>query len=133
MLDSQAVSALADGARGMAERLEAARRLDARVVIPCVVLAEVMTGGAEDASIWNVLRRFPVIDLDTGLSARAGGLRQRAERARRKKRDLTLDALVAAVAVRVKPAVVITTDPEDFGLLLDGHDVKIDTISRALN
>lgn len=130
VLDSQAVSALAHGARGMAERLEAALRLDARVVVPAVVLAEVMTGEAADASVWNVVRRLPVVDLDTRLSARAGGLRERAEAARRKKRDLTLDALVAAVAVQVQPAVVVTSDAEDLALLVDGYDVKVSAVDR---
>jgi len=115
----------------MAERLEAARRMDARVVIPSVVLAEVMTGGADDAAVWHVVRRFPVVDLDARWCARAGGLRERAEKVRRKKRDLTIDALVAAVATGVQPAVVITADPDDFALLLDGYDVKISTVNQT--
>ncbi|MCL2464115.1 MAG: type II toxin-antitoxin system VapC family toxin [Micrococcales bacterium] len=131
VLDSQAVAALAHRTAGMAERLEAARRMDARVVIPSVVLAEVMTGGADDAAVWHVVRRFPVVDLDARWCARAGGLRERAEKVRRKKRDLTIDALVAAVATGVQPAVVITADPDDFALLLDGYDVKISTVNQT--
>ncbi|MCL2092281.1 MAG: type II toxin-antitoxin system VapC family toxin [Micrococcales bacterium] len=128
VLDSQAVSALARGRPGMAERLEAARRLDARVVIPSVVLAEVMTGGATDAAVWNVVRRFPVVDLDARSSAQAGRLRERAEAVRRKKRDMTLDALVAAVAEHLQPSVVITADLDDFRLLLGEADVVISAV-----
>jgi hypothetical protein len=44
---------------------------------------------------------------------------------RRKKRDLTVDAIVAATAVELAPSVVITGDASDLALLLDGFDVKI--------
>lgn len=125
VLDAEALSALAQHRSGMAERLEAARRGDHRVVIPAVVIAEVMTGGAGDARVWRVLRRIPVVDVDAAIAARAGALRSTAERTRRKKRDLTVDALVAAVAVRLAPSVVLTADVDDLTALLDGEDVRI--------
>ncbi len=124
VLDSEALSALARKAPGMAELLEAARRQDQRVIAPTVVLAEVMTGTARDAAVWNAVKRLPLIDLEPRMAARAGALRQSATR-RRKKRDLTVDAMVAAVAVECAPAVVVTADPDDFRLLLDGHDVTV--------
>lgn len=125
VLDTEAVSALARLQRGMAERLEAARRNDQRVVIPSVVLAEVMVGGATDAAVWHVVRRCPIVDVDVRIAARAGGLRERAGAGRRKKRDLTMDALVASVAVAVEPAAVLTADSADFEMLLDGYDAKV--------
>lgn len=128
VLDAEAVSALAQKRLGMAERLEAARRGDHRVVIPSIVLAEVMTGAATDAPVWNVLKRIPFVDIDGRTAARAGGLRTRAGSLRRKKRDLTVDAVVASVAVGVAPAVVLTADPEDFRLLLAEYDVAIASI-----
>lgn len=123
VLDAEALAALAQRRLGMAERLEAARRGDHRVVIPAVVIAEVMSGSADDASVWHVLRRVPVIDLDASIAARAGALRVRAER--RKKRDLTVDAIVAATALRVAPAAVLTGDVHDLDLLLEGEDVRV--------
>lgn len=129
VLDTEAVSALGRGAAGMAERLEAARRLDARVVIPSITLAELMAGRAQDAAVWRVVRRFPVVDIETRIAALAGSLREQALRGRRKKRDLAVDAVVAAVAVRMAPSVVITADPQDFALLLAGHDARVDALS----
>ncbi|MFT4217051.1 MAG: hypothetical protein QM619_07690 [Micropruina sp.] len=58
-------------------------------------------------------------------AARAGVLREHAEPLRRKKRDLTVDAVVAAVAISLQPAVIVTGDPADLRLLTAGTDVKV--------
>lgn len=128
ILDSEAVSALAEQRRGMAERLAAARQADHRVLIPAVVLAEVATGAPSDAAIWHVLGRIPTLDLSQGMAMRAGALRDRAEKIRRKKRDLTVDAMVAAIAAELAPSVVITGDKSDLELLVEGFDVKVSAI-----
>lgn len=128
ILDTEAVSALAEKRKGMAERLVAAQRADHRVLIPAVVLAEVATGAPTDAAIWHILGRIPTLDLPEGVAMRAGALRARAEGVRRKKRDLTVDAIVAATAVELAPSVVITADRSDLELLLDGFDVKVSEI-----
>jgi predicted nucleic acid-binding protein len=128
ILDTEAVSALAEKRKGMAERLAAAQQADHRVLIPAVVLAEVATGAPGDASIWHVLGRIPTLDLPPGVAMRAGALRSRAERVRRKKRDLTVDAIVAATAVELAPSVVITADKSDLELLLVGFDVKVSEV-----
>jgi predicted nucleic acid-binding protein len=128
ILDTDAVSALAEKRKGMAERLAAAQQADHRVLIPAVVLAEVATGAPSDASIWHVLGKIPTLDLSQGVAMRAGALRSRAERLRRKKRDLTVDAIVGATAVEVAPSVVITADKSDLELLLDGFDVKVSEV-----
>lgn len=129
ILDTEAVSALAKKRKGMAERLAAAQQADHRVLIPAVVLAEVAMGAPSDASIWHVLGKIPTLDLPQGVAMRAGALRSRAERVRRKKRDLTVDAIVAATAVELAPSVVITADKSDLELLLDGFDVKVSEVS----
>ena len=72
ILDSEAVSALAEKRKGMAERLAAAQQADHRVLIPAVVLAEVATGAPTDAAIWHVLGRIPTLDLPQGVAMRAG-------------------------------------------------------------
>jgi predicted nucleic acid-binding protein len=128
ILDTEAVSALAEKRKGMAERLAAAQQADHRVLIPAVVLAEVATGAPGDASIWHVLGRIPTPDLPPRVALRAGALRSRAERVRRKKRDLTVDAIVAATAVELAPSVVITADKSDLELLLVGFDVKVSEV-----
>jgi predicted nucleic acid-binding protein len=128
ILDSEAVSALAEKRKGMAERLAAAQEADHRVVIPTVVLAEVATGSPTDAAVWHVLGRIPTIDLPQGVAMRAGALRARAHSVRRKKRDLTVDAIVAATAVELAPSVVITVDKRDLELLVDGYDVKVSAV-----
>ena len=112
----------------MAERLAAAQQADHRVMIPAVVLAEVATGAPADAAIWHVLGKIPTVDLHPSLAMRAGALRTRAGKARRKKRDLTVDAIVAATAVELAPSVVITADKSDLELLVDGFDVKISAL-----
>ena len=94
----------------MAERLAAAQRADHRVLIPAVILAEVATGAPSDAAIWQILGTIPTVDLPQSVAMRAGALRTRAEKVRRKKRDLTVDAIVAATAVELAPSVVITAD-----------------------
>ncbi|WP_170304550.1 PIN domain-containing protein [Microlunatus speluncae] len=130
VLDTEAVSAVARRERGMAELLEAALRNDQRVVVPSLVLAELMTGALRDAAIWHLIRRLPVIDIDARIAARAGTLREQAAANRRKKRDLTVDSVVASVAVTVEPAAVVTADPEDFRLLTAGHDVTVVALTR---
>ena len=112
----------------MAERLAAARQADHRVLIPTVVLAEVATGAPSGAAIWHVLGRIPTLDLSQGMAMRAGALRDRAEKIRREKRDLTVDAMVAAIAAELAPSVVITGDKSDLELLVEGFDVKVSAI-----
>lgn len=128
ILDSEAVSALAEKRKGMAERLAAAQQADHRVLIPAVVLAEVATGAPTDAAIWHVLGRIPTLDLPEGVAMRAGVLRARAERVRRKKRDLTVDAIVVATAVELAPSVVLTADKADLELLVDGFNVRVSQV-----
>ena len=81
-----------------------------------------------DAAIWHVLGKIPTVDLPPSVAMRAGALRTRAEKVRRKKRDLTVDAIVAATAVELAPSVVITADKSDLELLVDGFDVKISAL-----
>ncbi|HET7388726.1 MAG TPA: PIN domain-containing protein [Nocardioidaceae bacterium] len=128
ILDSEAVSALAEQRRGMAERLTAAQQADHRVLIPAVVLAEVATGAPSDAAIWHVLGKIPTLDLPQGVAMRACALRARTDRVRRKKRDLTVDALMAATAVELAPSAVITAGKSGLELLVDGFDAKVSAV-----
>jgi predicted nucleic acid-binding protein len=93
------------------------RANDQRVVVPAVVLAELITGRPADAAIWHAVGRLVIQDITAPIAAAAGRLRERASAARLKKRDLTVDALVAATAASFAPSVLLTGDPADFALL----------------
>lgn len=105
--------------------LTAAARKGARVVVPAVVLAEVLTGQARDAQVWHAVNRLVVEPIDRDIGGEAGPLRERALSARKKTRDLTVDAIVAAVARRYAPSIVLTCDDEDLALLCSGADVVV--------
>lgn len=128
VLDSEAVSAAARRDPRMLAALAAARDADQRVLVPAVVLAELMTGKPTDATVWHVVNRLVHVDITPRLAADAGRLRDLAARTRPKKRDLTVDALVASVAAAAAPSVVVTGDPRDLRLLTSQADVATVTI-----
>lgn len=86
---------------------------------------------SEALSAWDVgvrrvaktVRREPVTEQ---IGYRAGRLRAAASNTRRKARDLTVDAVVAATALSLpEPVVVLTSDPADLTRLLEGTSVKV--------
>lgn len=88
-----------------------AKRGDSVVYASCLTLAAVTDGTAGRSAIAR------------------GQLRAAAAASRRKHRDLTVDAVVAATALTLPtPLVVLTSDPEDLRLLLAGRDVWIEVI-----
>lgn len=125
VLDSEPLSLLARQDAGMQAVVTAARALRQRVVVPAVVLAEVMTGRPTDAAVWHTVSRLVVVDVTAALASRAGALRSQAGAVRAKKRDLTLDAIVAAVAESLAPATILTGDPADFALLTANTAVRV--------
>jgi predicted nucleic acid-binding protein len=125
VLDTEGLAATCRNEPYLRERLAAARRNEQRVVVPAIVLAEVMTGHASDARVWHVIGKLVAADVTNLIAARAGALRERAEAVRRKKRDLTVDAVVAAIAISLAPSVVFTADVDDVGLLTQGYDVTV--------
>ena len=130
ILDTEAVSVLARRqGRDTVIRLRAALDLDTIVFFPTIVLAEILTGGQADAAVWRIVNKLTPVGLTTQISAHAGSLRERAEKVRRKKRDLTVDAVVAATAIARAPSLLITGDVEDLRLLTDGSDAKVVPVS----
>jgi predicted nucleic acid-binding protein len=125
ILDSEGLSRAAAHDPGLHVFLTAAARQGHRVIVPAVVLAEVVTGRPADARLWHIVNRLVVDDLTREVAAEAGALRERAQAVRAKKRDLTVDALVAATARRHAPSVVLTADTDDLELLCDGADVRV--------
>jgi predicted nucleic acid-binding protein len=114
ILDSGAVVALArrdPAARAYVERALSQRDL---VVIPSVVIAETTRDGGQDAAVNQVIKAVNEVTPVTEATARrAGRLLATSPR-----RDRTIDALVAAEAVAVGPAVVLTGDLKDMSDLL---------------
>jgi predicted nucleic acid-binding protein len=125
ILDSEGLARAGRNDRDVGERLAAARGNRQRVILPAVVAAEVITGGQSDAGVYRVMKRLIPEPITLDLAAQAGRLRERAGSVRRKKRDLTVDAIVAAVAIARAPSVVLTTDADDLRLLTEGHDVRV--------
>jgi hypothetical protein len=93
---------------------EAARR-GASVVVPAVVVAECIRGGGRDASIHRLLHAARVPFVSKRVAVQAGGLLGKAGM------RATVDALVAAEAIRGGPCMLLTSDPGDLVALLDGR------------
>jgi hypothetical protein len=114
ILDSGAISALADGnatARAVLIRARAEGRL---VVIPAPVLVEVHPGRHDHARIDRVINAVDIQVETTPERAKEAGVL----RARSGVLDV-VDAIVVAEAVAALPAVVVTSDPEDIAALVD--------------
>lgn len=128
VLDSEALSALANGEKRMQAWAEAARRLDAVLYASTATLAEVTDGSARDARVRQAVKAIRLVDVTSDLGYKAGELRAAAS-ARKKPRDLTVDAIVAATAdASPRPGIVITSDTEDLQLLLVGTDIRVERI-----
>lgn len=129
LLDAEALSALARDDRSMQAWATFAKRSDSVIYASCLTLAEVTDGTARDVAVRRAVKAVRLVDVGAEIGYRAGQLRVAAAAARRKHRDLTVDAVVAATALTLPtPVVVLTSDPEDLRLLLAGHDVRIEAI-----
>ena len=125
VLDTGAVIGLARGDRRLRALIDAAQRAGTEVRVPMVVVAEATRGhGPRDASTNLVLHRLqPHPPLDEPTARRAGALLASAGTSN------TIDALVAAEAVRQAPSTLLTGDPHDLRqLLYDEPDVRVEAI-----
>ncbi len=126
LLDAHAVSLLAANEKAMLGWSVVAQRTGSDLYVSAVTLAEVTDGTARDARVRRVAKAVEVLPVTEGRGFEAGRLRARATGIRRKPRDLTVDALVAATAIALpRPTVVLTSDPGDLELLLAGTGVKV--------
>lgn len=129
LLDAEALSALARDDRSMQAWAAFARRSDSVIYASSLTLAEVTDGTARDVAVRRAAKAVRLIDVGPEVGYRAGQLRATAAVSRRKHRDLTDDAVVAATALALPtPVVVLTSDTEDLRLLLAGHDVRIESV-----
>lgn len=129
LLDSEALSALALDQPEMLAWAVVARRTDSTLHASTVTLAEVTDGSSRDIGVRRVAKTLDREVVTEQIGYRAGRLRAAAASARRKPRDLTVDAVVAATALSLRgPVVVLTSDPADLRLLLEGTGVKVESI-----
>jgi len=127
VLDSHALSELASNARSMRTWMALVDRTGSDLYVSTVTLAEVTDGSARDAHVRRALRNLNLpIPPTEDIAFHAGRLRATAAGSRRKPRDLTVDAIVAATALTLRPPVVVlTSDKPDLDLLLDGTGVDV--------
>jgi len=119
VLDSGGVPAIADGNAIARAALDRARREGWLVVIPAPVLVEVHTGRGDHARIDRVVNAVDMLLSTTPDTARrAGELRSTS--------GVTdvVDAIVVAEAVAVRPALILTPDPDDIGKLIEAAGVS---------
>ncbi|MDR2703756.1 MAG: hypothetical protein LBB58_05395 [Cellulomonadaceae bacterium] len=101
----------------------------ATVYVSSLTLAEVVTGGSRDVNLNRVLKAMVTVQVSDGIARSAGVLRVAARDSRRKARDLTVDAIVAATALILpKPVIVLTGDPHDIRLLLGDSEIAVSSV-----
>jgi len=116
LLDSDGLSKIAaDDERAWAHLKQAVKE-QSRVLVPAVTLAEVLRGGARDASIHRVLKRVAVVDITAALGRAAGEILGQVGGGN------AVDAIVAAVAAAHPGRVgVLTSDTGDISALTEGR------------
>ena len=127
MLDSHALSELARDAPSMRAWMALADRTGSDLYVSTVTLTEVSDGTARDAHVRRALQNLNTpIPPSVAIAFHAGRLRATAAGSRRKPRDLTVDAIVAATALTLRPPVVVlTSDKPNLDRLLDGTGVDV--------
>lgn len=114
VLDSEALSALAHPhERGTSAQrahvvLHAIARLGGYAIIPAPVLAEV-SRGRRAAGVARIVQRHEVVSTDRRIAERAGQLLERC----RLGSEHAVDAFVAATAIELGRAVILTGDVRD--------------------
>lgn len=98
--------------------LDDAQRSGSDVLVPAGALTESLRGGRRDALIDRLLKgpRTEVAAHDVASARSAGKLLGRT------RTSGAIDALVVAVAIRRRPSMIATSDPDDITLLADGYD-----------
>ena len=126
MLDAHALSCLATRTPAMLAWGAAARRTGSEMYVSTATLAETTDGSTRDAAVRRIVNGINRENVTESLGYTAGRLRAKAASIRRKPRDLTVDAIVAATAMSLRPpVVVITSDSGDLELLLDGTGIRV--------
>ena len=111
LVDSGALSALADGHEALRIVARKAIKDDISIVVPTIVIAESTIGDARDANVNRTLTQLDVIDLSEGIARDAARLRARVRGSE------VADAVMLATADRISGTTVITGDPRDLRAL----------------
>lgn len=127
VLDSHALTQLAARSTEMQHWAAAVRQSGSTFYLSAVTLAETTNGTARDTTVRRAVSGIKIIDVTKDIGYLAGTLRAAGVSSRKKPRDLTVDALVAATALSLRPPVVIlTSDKSDFDLMLaDKEGVRV--------
>lgn len=129
LLDAEPLSARSLDERRIYPWIAFARRTRSRLYASSATLAEVADGTPRDAKLRRATKDLNLVPVSKEIGFSAGALRRKAHAVRRKPRDLTLDALVAATALTLPtPVVVLTSDPNDLTLLLEGTHASVKAI-----
>ncbi|MFJ1783622.1 type II toxin-antitoxin system VapC family toxin [Streptomyces anulatus] len=116
VLDSEALSLLLRNDRGMAARIEASRQVGVPVLVSALTIVEAVHGKTDLARLKWVLSRLRVEPVSQADSLTAVALLQGAGGLHGHK--YAIDALVAALALRVPaPVIVLTSDRDDWSKL----------------
>jgi len=117
VLDAEGVVKLASGDLRTRQWFEAARTRRSEVVTAASTLAEILRGGARDATLYRVLNRITVVPVGKDHGRAAGELLGRTGLDGHR---CAIDALLAAVALRQpRPVVLLTSDPVDLAKLTE--------------
>lgn len=114
ILDSGALSALAEGEPLALAWAKVATTKGMLLAIPAPVLAECTTGRASDARVNSVLRKLElgVIDTTAAIAREAGAIRFLANAP-----EKTVDALIVATSTFFPRSILLTSDPDDLTAL----------------
>ncbi|MFE7188454.1 PIN domain-containing protein [Kitasatospora sp. NPDC057541] len=116
VLDSEALSLLLRNDRGMAARIEASRQAGVPILVSALTIVEAVQGKTDLARLKWVLSRLRVEPVSQEDSLTAVALLQDAGGLHGHK--YAIDALVAALALRVPaPVIVLTSDRDDWSKL----------------
>jgi predicted nucleic acid-binding protein len=116
ILDAGGILALARGDVRARAALARALREGYVIVIPTPVLAQVHRGGRDRAHVDRVVNAVnALLPTSEAIARRAGELQAKASTSD------AVDAIVVAEALASVPALILTTDPDDLALLLDGE------------
>jgi predicted nucleic acid-binding protein len=112
VLDSGALSALAEGDEEVREAIREALRAESSIVVPTVVIAESTTGhGVRDAKVNRIVNAVTVVELTEHIARAAASLRVRVPGSG------VVDAVVVATADQFAGAAVFTGDARDLKAL----------------
>ncbi len=121
LLDAGAVLAAAGDGEEVRWWLDRARELDVDPRVTLVTVAEVFRDRPGGARVRWVLSRLEHEPLTMAHAEDAGRLLGATDSG-----DRTIDALVAAAAVRLpRPVIVLTSDPKDLERLLEGQSLVV--------